>query len=321
MTVKSELNSKSLKFNIEQYSRNIPQKNPLLLKDTRSDGMNTINSKEKMEIPILVINNNEVKIKEDLKDVQDNNNKTSYKNFVKYVNNLKDDKMANLVNNNELKNIISFGNFNEKIERKLNLKLLKRTKNLLLKRNNVAKTPQNKEKLFDINKYNFQVIPYSDKKSSNKKNNEQNNLKNKFNKTTRMNMNDVNVFKKGSIIFQRRINNIIFNRQNQLSPEKSPSDSKNISFNNERKKNSMSQNLLFRNTFLKKNLSDFPFLNETNKKEEMNKKFFSNSIRNKIYHFKNLRKRKNRFIQTQSSFMNSFNLFVKKMEKLNIDLK
>ena len=320
MTVKSELNSKSLKFNIEQYSRNIPQKNPLLLKDTRSDGMNTINSKEKMEIPILVINNNEVKIKEDLKDVQDNNNKTSYKNFVKYVNNLKDDKMANLVNNNELKNIILFGNFNEKIERKLNLELLKRTKNLLLKRKNVAKTPQNKEKFFDINKYNFQVIPYSDKKSSNKKNNEQNNLKNKFNKT-RMNMNDVNVFKKGSITFQRRINNIIFNRQNQLSPEKSSFDSKNISFNNERKKNSMSQNLLFRNTFLKKNLSDFPFLNETNNKEEMNKKFFSNNIRNKIYHFKNLRKRKNRFIQTPSSFMNSFNLFVKKMEKLNIDLK
>lgn len=309
--IKNEHNSKSPKFNNELYSRNVLPNEPLTKKNTKNNGMNTVNTNVKMDIPILVINNKEVKVKEDLKDIQDINNKTSYINYLKYVNNLKDDRMNELINNNELKNIILFGNYSEKIEKKLNLKLLQKTKNLLLRRNRIKKSPENKRNIFDINNYNLQITPYNSENKTPKNINQSS--KNNLNKNTSRNYNKINPDKREPMKFEKKVKNIIFNRSDQFSFDRSFKKYKNAHSN--------SQRLFFKNVFLKKNLSDFPFLNNSNSRDKNNMNYFESNIRNNLSPFKNLRKKRNKFIQTPKTFMNSFNAFKKKMEKLNVILK
>ena len=110
---------------------------------------------------MLVINDKAVQIKDDDEEINDFHNKTSYENFIKYITHNRCKKMNNLANNNELKNIISFGDFSEKIEKKLKLKLIKKTKNLILRKYKTKNFEKNTEKLLDNNSYNFQITPYN----------------------------------------------------------------------------------------------------------------------------------------------------------------
>lgn len=309
--------SKSLKFINNYSSRNLSSRKPLLMMKTKSHGVNTIKTNINLNIPMLVINDNEVKVIEDYNQIHENKNKSNYENRVKNSINF-NEKMANLFNNNEIKNIILSGDFREKIQKKLNLKLLKKAKNILLKKNKIKSYRKEDKKIIDINEHNFQLILINkDKQTTDNINQEWNSLKN----STSRNLNSIKHIKNESIKFERKINNIIFKKPNQLTTEKNSLELKNKTFNDfksGKKEKSNSQNLFFKNTFLKKNLSDFPFLNESKSSEKNYKNFIPSSIRNKIYHLRNLRKIKNRFIQTPNSFMNSFNSFKRKMEKLNI---
>ena len=316
--IKNIQSSKSLKFINSFSSRNLSSRKSLMMNKTKSHGVNTLKTNINLNIPMLVINDNEVKVREDLKQIHKIDNKKYYEKFMKNSNNL-NEKMANLFNNNELKNIIFSVDFKEIIEKKLNLKLIQKAKYLILKKNKMKVYQKDDKKILDISDKNFQLILTNKKKeTTNNINQDWFNLKN----NTSRNLNSIKHIKKESIKFERNVNSIIKNkRQEQLTTDKISLDSKNKTFNNfnsEKKENSPSQNLLFKNTFLKKNLSDFPFLNETNSLEKNYKNFIPRRIRNKLYHLKNLRKRKNRFIQTPDSFMNSFNSFKRKMEKLNI---
>ena len=315
--IKNMQNSKSLKFINNYSSRNLSSRKSLLRMKTNSHGVNTIKTNINLNIPMLVINDNEVKVIEDYNQIHENDNKSIYENLVKNSINF-NEKMANLFNNNEIKNIILSGDFREKVQKKLNLKLLQKTKNLLLKKNKIKPYRKEDKKIIDINEHNFQLILINkDKQTTDNVNQDWNYL----NSITSRNLNSIKHIKKKSIKFERKINNIIFKKPNQLTTEKIILESKNKTFNDfksEKKDKSPSQNLFFKNTFLKKYLSDFPFLNESKSIEKNYKNFIPNSVRNKIYNLRNLRKRKNRFIQTPNSFMNSFNSFKRKMEKLNI---
>jgi len=120
-------NSKSLKFINNYSSRNLSSRKPLLMMKTKSHGVNTIKTNINLNIPMLVINDNEVKVIEDYNQIHEN--KSNYENPVKNSINF-NEKMANLFYNNEIKNIILSGDFREKIQKKLNLKLLKKAKNI-----------------------------------------------------------------------------------------------------------------------------------------------------------------------------------------------
>ena len=253
-------NSKSLKFINNYSSRNLSSRKPLLMMKTKSHGVNTIKTNINLNIPMLVINDNEVKVIEDYNQIHEN--KSNYENPVKNSINF-NEKMANLFNNNEIKNIILSGDFREKIQKKLNLKLLKKAKNILLKKNKIKSYRKEDKKIIDINEHNFQLILINkDKQTTDNINQEWNSLKN----STSRNLNSIKHIKNESIKFERKINNIIFKKPNQLTTEKNSLELKNKTFNDfksGKKEKSNSQNLFFKNTFLKKNLSDFPFLNES----------------------------------------------------------
>ena len=316
---KTDKNSKDIIINnnnINSFgSRNLSPLIDLKDENTQSQGTNTINDNSNIKTPMLVINDKAVQIKDDDEEINDFHNKTSYENFIKYITHNRCKKMNNLANNNELKNIISFGDFSEKIEKKLKLKLIKKTKNLILRKYKTKNFEKNTEKLLDNNSYNFQITPYNNASQS------LTGLNNNMDKK----INEFMQIKKRTIKLERNYNNKLFNKQNQLLDKRINLDSKNITFNYAKKEFNSTKNLFFKNNRLKKNLSGFPFLKETAKENnKINNNFEKDIIRTKLYHLKDLRKNKYKYLQTPKSpksFMSSFNIFKRKMEKLNIILK
>ena len=316
---KADKNSKDIIINnnnINSFgSRNLSPLIDLKDENTQSQGTNTINDNSNIKTPMLVINDKAVQIKDDDEEINDFHNKTSYENFIKYITHNRCKKMNNLANNNELKNIISFGDFSEKIEKKLKLKLIKKTKNLILRKYKTKNFEKNTEKLLDNNSYNFQITPYNNGSQS------LTGLNNNMDKK----INEFMQIKKRTIKLERNYNNKLFNKQNQLLDKRINLDSKNITFNYAKKEFNSTKNLFFKNNRLKKNLSGFPFLKETAKENnKINNNFEKDIIRTKLYHLKDLRKNKYKYLQTPKSpksFMSSFNIFKRKMEKLNIILK
>ena len=212
---------------------------------------------------------------------------------------------------------MSFGDFSERIEKKLNMKLLKKTKNLI-RRNYLKKYPLINENIkFELETSNFKLIPFNSMgKEKNKKNENTNNIKN--NKCSNINNHKQNKqIKKNLNNLERNVKNIIFNRKKLLNFEKPSFLFKSKTFNNGKKDNNQTKKFLFRNTFLKKNLSEANLFNDknNNNKDDNNKIIDTNKIFN-FFMLKN--NRRNKFIQTPNSFMISFNNFKRKMEKLNV---
>ena len=158
---KNDNNFKYIKINNNNNftSRNLSPSEELKHEKTQTRGKNTINKNIYLKIPMLVINDKIVQIKDDYEEINNFDNKTNYENFIKYVTNNSNNNMDNLVNNNELKNIILFGDYREKIEKKLKLKLIKKTKDIILRKYKTKNFEKNTEKIFDNNSYNFQITP------------------------------------------------------------------------------------------------------------------------------------------------------------------
>ena len=307
---KNDNNFKYIKINNNNNftSRNLSPSEELKHEKTQTRGKNTINKNIYLKIPMLVINDKIVQIKDDYEEINNFDNKTNYENFIKYVTNNSNNNMDNLVNNNELKNIILFGDYREKIEKKLKLKLIKKTKDIILRKYKTKNFEKNTEKIFDNNSYNFQITPLNNVSQS----------LNSFNINTYRKINDCRKIAKKTIKIKGNSNNKKFNKQNQILDNKINLDSKNLTFNTGKNEINCTKNVFFKNSSLKKNLSGFPFVNETN---DNNKNFEKDNIRTKLYHIKT---NKNRFLKTPKtpkSLMNSFNIFKRKMEKLNIILK
>lgn len=306
---------KNLKFIDVLTSRNFSEK-VLSPKKTKLYGMNTVNLNTNIKIPTLVINDNEVKVNE-----TKFHNKTNNDNFSQYVNYYKNNKRNSLINNNELKNLILFGNFSEKVEKKKNLNILRKAKNLILKRKRTCKSPKTdmNKKLFSLNIQKLKVTPFYDESKTNKiKENSFNNFDKSLIRRMQIKFIKHNIRYSNNFSNQDDDNNIKYNKVNIIFEKRSNIDLRNKTFNYDKKEYSRTnKNHFFRNSFLKKNVSDIPIMSETNIKEKNipSKSFQKN--RNIIYHLKNLPKN-NRFIQTPNSFMNAFKHFQRRMEKLNI---
>ena len=315
VTNKDNQELKNLKFNDASSSRNFSEK-VLSPKKTKSHGINTVNLNTNIKIPALIINDNEIKVNE-----TELHNKTNNDNFRHYVNYFKNKRRNSLINNNELKNLILFGNFSEKVEKKINLNILRKTKNLILKRKRTCKSPKTEmnKKLFSLNIQKLKVTNYYDESKTNKiKENSFNNFDKNLIRNMQIKFIKHKIRYSNNFLNKDDDNNIKYNKVNILLERSSNNDLRNKTFNYDKKGYSRTnKNHFFRNSFLKKNLSDIPIMSETNIKERNipSKSFQKN--RYIIYHLKKLPK-KNRFIQTPNSFLNAFKHFQRKMEKLNI---
>ena len=310
---------KNLKFINQVNTWNYSSNSSKILK---SHGIN-INTNEKSEIPILVINDNVVNINDNMKDIY---NRTSYDSFMNYMNHFKNKDNTALINNNELKNIILFGDFSEKIEKKLNYKILKKTRNYILKRKKFKTPLKREDNLSNLSEINFKLTPFNSEK--NILNN--NRYSNYFKKNLSRNIKDIKHIIKNSNNQNKKFKEIIINKRDKLNDKNNISDKKDINTNNktfsyQRKERHKINNFLFKNPFLNENLSSV-FLfedkgkdNNDNDNNDNNKKVYPKLKERFLYlnRIKNMKKR-NEFIQTPNSFLSSFQIFKRKMRKLNI---
>lgn len=243
---------KNLKFNIfnsnsKQFSNTV-----LFEKKGKSIELNTINTNKDFELPILVINDKEVKVNEInyvKNSIQKKINYDVYKNFYK------NEKNVGLANKKELKNIILFGNYNEKFEAKQSLKLFQKSQNLLLNRTKTSTCNNSNKKLSQIFKLKITSSNSLDKKTST---NIKNCYSNIFDNYTSRNK---NIFKRGQIRF-RSDKNILIKKLIQKPKFEFSINLKNNSFNKEKEFfNKTVKNKFFKNTYLNKNLSEIFFKN------------------------------------------------------------
>ena len=103
---------------------------------------------KKIEYPVLVINDKEVKINENSLNKK-RNIKKNYKNILKPIDS-KNKKLIELINSNEVKNMVIYSDQNDNIEIHQKLKHLRKKKGLLLSRN--------------FNKFNIKTLSKEDNK-------------------------------------------------------------------------------------------------------------------------------------------------------------
>ena len=203
-------------------------------------------------------------------------------NYDIYMDYYKNEKNVDLTNNKELRNIILFGNYNEKIEEKQTYRLFQKSKNLILKKFQKTKSwTINTNKKTDDSEFKLSITPLS---NSNKHLNTKafTNIRNSFlinfeNHKSR----NRNIFGKIKFKFNRSDKNIIINKMNQNSKIKFLLNSRrdtNIE-QREEKNNETIKKIYFNNSYIKKNVSDKLIIN--NRKSKGNTIQYSD-IKNKI---------------------------------------
>ena len=253
----------------------------LLISKTKSEENDTLSPEEKVNNPVLVINDKKVEINENFRE--NYNYKKNYKILIKSMY-LQNKKMRNIIKSKELKNIALFGDFSESIEVKNNYKnLFRKNKNLLIYRNivkNIISKNHSKDKNGNNNNFSYTSNRFNDSARfltyniSDLNGNNQKEIKLKVNESINLikNKND----KKSE--FKFNLNNKISNKTSYTT--------KSLSFRKYKKLNS--ENISFfstfnksptlkKNSFLKKNY----YISHLYKKDYINKAKYLPLIKDK----------------------------------------
>ena len=299
-TIKSA-NYKNLKFNFVNSNLKKFSQTSLFSKKGKSDTMKTPDINNNYERPILVINDNEVKVNEN--NYADN---TFYRkpNYDIYMNYYLNEKNVDLTNNKELRNIILFGNYNEKIEEKKNYRLFQKSKNLILKRIHKQKlfTNDTQKKLDDTKIFNLKLAPlFSVNKHANTI------CRNScFNNSENYKSRNRNIFRKEQKNLNKSDKNLTIKRMKYNSKVEFCRNSKNDFIINHKSihNNKTIKNIYFNNSYLQKNLSDIKFIHIIKAKD---KTIQNSDLKNKSYFdlLNNNDKKKNKFTTKSDTFSKS----------------